>query len=381
METSPRSVRTRPRARDDVIPLAIRLGVLVFLIYWTYVLVRPFIPLLVWSVVLAAALYPIYDWLAGLLGGRRRLAAALVTLLTLAIVVGPVAWLGFGLVDGLRDLSQQLAAGTLAVPPPAATVKAWPLIGPQVYEAWELASDNLAAALRDLAPHLKPMAGTALDMARNAGAGALVFLASVVVAGFLFSPGPRLVDAVRSILQHVVPERTNAFVALAGATIRSVSRGVIGVAALQALVVGIGFKVAGVPGASVLTFLALALGIVQIGSSIVVIPAIIWYWTAAETVPALLFTAYMIPASLLDNVLKPIVMGHGLKTPALVILIGVIGGTLAHGMLGLFIGPIVLAVAWELLAAWARDDVADHAPQGVEDHAASPERETARSLS
>jgi len=378
VKTPRNTLHLRPPPRDDVVQLAIRLGVLAFLIYWSYVLVRPFIPLLIWSVVLAAALYPVYDRLADKLGGRRRLAATLVTVLSLVVVVGPATWLGFGVVDGLRDLAEQLGAGTLAVPPPPVAVKAWPLVGPRLYDAWDLASSNLAAALRDVAPHLKPLAGSVLDMARSAGAGVLVFLASVVVAGFLFSPGPRIVDAVRTILLHVVPERSDAFVALAGATVRSVSRGVIGIAVLQTLVIGIGFRVAGLPAASVLTFLVLAFGIVQIGSAIVVIPAVVWCWTWMDTLPALLFTAYMIPASLLDNVLKPIVMGHGLKTPALVILIGVIGGTLAHGMLGLFVGPIVLAVAWELLAAWMREDETEPVARRVEGAAVNPALETAR---
>jgi predicted PurR-regulated permease PerM len=130
---------------------------------------------------------------------------------------------------------------------------------------------------------------------------------------------------------------------------------VIGVAALQAFLIGVGLVTAGVPGASLLTLAALVLGIIQIGPTLVVIPVIIWVWTAMETTTALFFTAYMIPVNLLDNVLRPLVMGRGLDTPIVVILIGVIGGTLSLGLTGLFLGPIILAVIWELLVAWIRE--------------------------
>ena len=133
------------------------------------------------------------------------------------------------------------------------------------------------------------------------------------------------------------------------------SRGVIGISVLQALLAGIGLMIAGIPQASLISFAVLICGIVQIGPSIVLIPVIIWSWTAMETTSALLFTAYMIPVNLIDNFLRPIIIGRGLKTPMLVILIGVIGGTLAYGITGLFLGPIVLAVIWELLVAWIQE--------------------------
>jgi predicted PurR-regulated permease PerM len=130
---------------------------------------------------------------------------------------------------------------------------------------------------------------------------------------------------------------------------------VIGISVLQALLAGIGLMVAGIPQASLITFAVLILGIIQIGPTIVIVPVIIWSWMTMETTSALLFTVYMVPVNLLDNLLRPLVMGRGLKTPILVILIGVIGGTLAYGITGLFLGPIVLAVIWELMVAWIKE--------------------------
>ena len=348
-----------PSSRDQFtatwVELTVRLGVLGLLLYFSFLLVRPFISIAIWSVVLTVALYPVYEWMVHLLGGRRRLAAALLTLLTLLIVIGPATWLAFGLIDSLRILSERLDPSALALPQPRETVKSWPLIGEQIYQFWDLASNNLQAALAKIAPYLKPIGSNLLTIAADAGTGAIKFFIAIIIAGFLYSPAPLLVDALRKFSRRLASGRGEEFVQLAGATIRAVSRGVIGISALQAFFAGLGLMVAGIPGASLITSAVLILGIIQIGPSIVLIPLIIWSWTVMETATALLFTAYMIPVNLMDNALRPVVMGRGLQTPTLVILIGVIGGTISYGITGLFLGPIILAVIWELLVAWTRE--------------------------
>ena len=258
------------------------------------------------------------------------------------------------------------AAGTLAIPSPPAAVKNWPVIGEPLYGFWDRASTNLRTLLREVAPHLKPVAGTMLSFAGSAGLGTIKFLISVALAGALFPAAPRLVDGSRRFLSRVVAERSQDFLGLAGATIRSVAQGVIGIAVAQGLVIGIILKFADVPRAGLLAFAVMMLGILQIGSAVIVIPVVIWLWFTKSFAMALLFTVLLLPASLADNVLKPIVMGRGLTTPALVILIGVIGGTLAHGIVGLFIGPIILAVGWELLTAWVRDEPVKTVPPDAE---------------
>jgi predicted PurR-regulated permease PerM len=347
------------RSGEDLIQLAIRLGLLAFLIYWTFVLIRPFVPILVWSIVLAVALYPVFGFISRLLGGRPRLAAAILTIVNLGIVIGPATWLGLSAVEGVKELAASLGAGNLVVPSPPQVVKNWPLIGPQLHELWTQASNNIRAALRELAPHLKPLAGILLALAGNAGVGTLKFLLSVGLAGFLFPYGSQLVAAGRGFLYRIVPEQSEHFLELAGATIRAVSQGVIGVAIIQSLLAGIGFKLAGVPGAGLLAFTVMLLAIVQIGAAIVLLPVIIWIWIDKDFTTALPLTLFFVVVGILDNVLKPLVMGRGLTTPTLVIFIGVIGGTLAHGIVGLFIGPIILSLAWELAVAWIHTDRAD----------------------
>jgi predicted PurR-regulated permease PerM len=353
-------------ASDEIIQLAVRLGLLAFLVYWSFVLVLPFIPILVWGMVLTVALYPPYSWLSVHLGDRPKLAAATITSIILAIIVGPVAWFGFGLVESLQDLAGNLSAGTLTIPAPPEGVKGWPIVGTQIYGLWDHASTNLRAALRELAPYLKPLAGPILAFAGSAGFGTLKFVAAVALSGFLFHYGPRLVVAIRRIQARLVTQRSQDFVALAGLTIRTVANGVIGVAVLQSLLAGIGLKLTGVPHAGLLAFAVLILAILQIGSAVVLIPVIIWIWATKDFAVALPLTIYLLIVGLADNVLKPILMGRGLNTPMLVIFIGVLGGMLAHGILGLFVGPIILAVTWELAAAWIREERAELAVPDME---------------
>jgi predicted PurR-regulated permease PerM len=296
-----------PNGRRDPtstwIEVTIRLAVLGLLLYLSFTLIQPFITIAIWSIVLTVALYPVYDWMVRHLGGRRRLAAVLLTLISLLVIIGPATWLALGRV----------------------------------------------------APHLRPVGSALLQIAAEAGTGTIKFFIAIFVAGFLFSPAPSLVETMHRFSRRLVAGRGEEFVDLAGATIRTVARGVIGISALQAFFAGIGFVAAGIPGASLLTSAVLILGIIQIGPSIIIIPLIIWSWFSMETTAALLFTVYMIPVNLMDNILRPLVMGRGLTTPMLVILIGVIGGVLSYGITGLFLGPIVLAVIWELLVAWIKE--------------------------
>jgi predicted PurR-regulated permease PerM len=345
--------------RDELVAtwvdIAIRLGVLAFLLYWSYLMVRPFITIMVWAIVLTVALYPVYEVMALWLGGRRRLAAGLLTLINLLIVIGPATWLALSLIDGLRTLSDKLDFSAFALPAPPIWIKSWPIVGDTLYQYWELASTNLDAALAKVAPELKPVGSFLLQIAAGAGVGTVKFLVAVVVAGFLFSPAPFLVDELRLLLRRIASGRGEQFVRLAGDTIRAVSRGVVGISALQAFLAALGLYAIGIPVAGLLTTIILIFGIIQIGPTVIIIPLIIWTWISTDTTTALLFTAYMIPVSLLDNILRPLVLGRGLDAPILIILLGVIGGTISQGITGLFLGPIVLAVIWNLLMAWISD--------------------------
>jgi len=344
-------------ATQALVVSVIRIGCLALLIYWSLLLVRPFLTIIIWSVIFAVALYPVFDWLAARFG-HRGLAAAVITIVSLVVIFGPVTWLGVSLGDNLRTLYARLNDGSLTIPQPYEAVNDWPLVGENVYQAWYLASTNVKELLVEWASELKVIGSSVLAIAGTAGLDLVKFIIGIVVSAFLFAPGPALVHSVKDAMRRISTRRAEEFVDLTGATIRNVSRGIIGISALQALLAGIGLLVAGVPAAGLLSFLVLLFGIIQVGPWIVLVPVIIWSWFALAKTAAVIFTIYMGPVMLLDNVLRPLVMSRGLATPMPVIFIGVIGGTLAHGLTGLFIGPIVLSIAWQLLAAWIREGTA-----------------------
>ncbi len=336
--------------------LALRLGFLGLLLFWSLTLIRPFISIIIWSAIIAVVIYPLYRWTVVKLGGRTGLSAALVTTATLLVVIGPATWLALDLIESVRIISERVNWREFSIPQPSDRIKEWPVLGEEIYRIWNLAAANTRDALSKIYPYMKPFGTTLVHIAADAGTGVAKFLASVIVAGFLLVYAQTLVTTIKRLAKKLESERGQYFVDLAGSTIRIVSRGVIGIAVLQTLLAGIGLAVAGVPAASLITFAILILGIVQIGPSVVIISVIIWSWFSMETIPAMLFTAYMLPVNLIDNVLRPFVLGRGLQTPMLVVFLGVIGGTISHGLTGLFLGPIILAVIWELLVAWIGEE-------------------------
>lgn len=351
--------RLEAKATDFVV----RLAFLGLFAYWSLELVRPFLPVIVWAVLLTVALYPAYAWLVRRLGGRKALSAFVVTALVLITLLGPISMLVANLANSVQRLYVALEAGSFQIPPPPPNMQDLPIIGDGLAEGWALASTNLEDAIRRYGPMMLPAGKAATLRIAAVGGEVLVFVLSVIIAGFLFVPGPRLAAGARQFAGRLIAPRGAHFVDLAGQTIRNISRGVIGVAMLQSLLAGVIFKVAEVPFAGFLAFAILLLCIVQIGPALVLVPVLIWAWMAMTGTYALILTVLLVPVMLIDNVLKPLLMARGLATPMLVILTGVIGGTLTHGLLGLFLGPIVLAVFYDLVVAWVQLETSGEAPE------------------
>ncbi|KQV41412.1 MULTISPECIES: AI-2E family transporter [unclassified Rhizobium] len=333
----------------------VRVGIVFLFAYWSYTLVAPFILIVIWAAILTVALYPFHNTLCRLLGGRRRLSAFLITLLGLAIIIGPLAAIALNFVDATRWLIDKLSTGTLHFPMPPEAVRDWPVVGERIHEAWTLAATNLAGTLEYLQPTLLQAGRYVLGKSAAVGLGLLSFITSIIIAGFFFGHGPRLALSADRFAERVAGERGLGFVRLAGATIRNVATGVIGVALVQTLLAGLVLHFFAIPGAGGLTFVILILCIIQIGPALVLLPVAIWAWTTQDFTFALFLTLLLLPVALIDNVMKPVLVSRGLSTPMLVIFMGVIGGTIAYGLIGLFLGPIVLSVFYDLLAAWVRN--------------------------
>jgi len=340
---------------SKIVNFIIRLLVVGFLLGWCILLIRPFLLITIWSIILAIAAYPVFLWLKNRIGGRSNLAAALMAIGGIAIIIGPVSLIGSITLHNAQTLMESLEAGTFVVPPPPQDLASWPLVGETLNGIWQRASVNLDSVISQFKPQIKDFAKVFLVQVTNVSVTLLKFIISIIVAAVLIIYAKVLNKGLKQFLARLSPKRGDEFVQLMANTIRSVTRGIIGVAIIQTLMIGIGLVVAGIPAAGILTLACLFLTIIQIGPGLIVLGTIIFAWSNMSFLTALLFTLWMVPATLVDNILKPILMGKGLPVPIVVILLGVIGGTLAHGIVGLFVGPVILILGYELTRAWMNE--------------------------
>ena len=334
------------------IDMAVRLSLLAGVIYVSFLLLRPVAPLLLWSVILAVAAFPLYAILQHRAHLRAWMAATLLSILLLALLLTPVVLLSTSAIETLDAYGRMVLQSNHVVPLPPESVRGWPLVGERAYEAWLAASNDSRAFVTAHVGQIASLGRWIGRVAAGVALEVLQFAAAIVISGVLLAYSDRLTAIVRDLAGRVADVRGRHFIEIAGSTIRNVSQGVIGVALLQSALLGLGMLVANVPFAGALTFACLVLAIVQVGPNIVMIPVIIWMWVDMPAAHAALFTVYTAPLLLLDNVLRPILMARGLQTPMAVILAGVICGTLAGGLIGLFVGPVVLAVFYDLVTTW-----------------------------
>jgi predicted PurR-regulated permease PerM len=335
-----------------VLEATIRIGIVALLAFWCFQIVRPFLIPVIWGIIIAVAVFPAYERLEPVLGGRRRLAATLITLLMFIVLLIPTVMLAETLVDGARLLASQIQAETLGVPPPPESVASWPIIGQSLDQFWRTASENLAYAIKPITPQLKALGSWLLNHAAGAGLGILQFVAAIIISGVLLAFSQAGGQTARTLGVRLAGDRGVDFINVAEATVRSVARGILGVALIQSLLAGLGFLVVGIPGAGLWALIALFFGVIQIGIFPVTLPILIYVFATADIVTAVIFLIWSIFVSTIDNVLKPMLLGRGVKAPMLIIFVGSIGGFISAGIIGLFIGAVVLALGYELFTTW-----------------------------
>lgn len=335
----------------------IHVGLIVLLATACLMILRPFLPLVAWGIVIAIALYPAYRWLRSILGGRGKLAAVLFTLLFLAILAIPVGLLTETMIEGIQTLIGKIKEGGFSIPPPPDNVGTWPLIGAPLYNFWNTASTNLTGLLRSLAPQIKALVPGLLSASANLGLTVLQFVLSILVAGVLLAKASGCATASHSLAYRLFGEQGPEFEDLAGSTIRSVTNGILGVAVIQSILAGLGFMVVGLPGAGLWTLIFLFLAVLQVGT-LLLVPAVVYVFVIASTTKAVLFLVWCIVVALMDNVLKPMLLGRGVAVPIAVVFLGAIGGFMALGIIGLFVGAIVLSVGYKLFLAWLEGPLA-----------------------
>jgi predicted PurR-regulated permease PerM len=330
----------------------IRVGALAILVFWCFRILQPFFIPVLWGVIVAVAIYPLYHGLVRLLGGRRTLAATLVTTVLLTVLLVPTLMLTTLLVENAAYVAQHVRDEQLAIPPPPASVKDWPLIGKSVTDIWNLAAHNLGDALKLIQPQLKAVGTWMLGMATSGGLSLIMFVFAFAIAGILLRYSDWASRIAHDLSGRLVGERGDEFARLTEAAIRSVAQGVLGVAIIQSMLAGLGFMVIGLPGAGIWAFLCLITATVQLGVGPIVIPAAIYVFMTGETTTAVIFLIWNALVLVLDNVLKPLLLGRGVDVPMVVIFLGAIGGLLAAGIIGLFVGAIVLTLGYKLFEAW-----------------------------
>jgi predicted PurR-regulated permease PerM len=335
----------------------IQIGALLVLLVWCFNIVRPFFTMVVWAVIIAVAIYPVHVPLTARLGDREKMSAVLLVLAGLAIILVPTWILGESTIVGLKTLAGDLKEGTLRVPPPNEDVADWPLIGEQVHAIWAEAASNIEATLAQYKEQLHALGQRVVGFVTGTMLGIFQFVFSTIIAGVLLMQAKGGYNVTRNIAASLTgAQEGERFTDMSILTVRSVVKGVLGVAVIQALLSAVGLAMIGVPAAGLWAGAVLVLAIIQLPPLLVMGPIAFWVFSVADPVPATIFLVYALIVSGSDAFLKPMLLGRGVATPMLVILIGAIGGAMASGIVGLFIGAVVLALGYELLIAWMAPD-------------------------
>lgn len=365
----------REEAKQDrefdkrVMRAAVRLSLLALLVFWCLKILAPFINPILGGIVIAIAVRTPFAKLTHLLGERPKLAAALLVGVALVVLIIPTVSLGANLVDSTADVSDDLLHDKIELPAPPESIADWPIVGERLHALWSSASENLESALVKLAPYLKDVGVWLVSTVGDLGVGVVMFVVAILIAGALLPNGERAAKLAERVAYIIAGPRGPMLAGLAADSIQSVTRGVIGVAVIQSLLAGLGMLVVGVPGAGLWTLMILILAVMQLPAMLVLIPVVIYVFSTSSTVVAVLFTIWAALVGLSDNVLKPLLMGRGSSVPMLVLFMGSLGGFMAGGILGLFVGAVILSLGYTIFMAWVDeaqigdDDLADAATE------------------
>jgi predicted PurR-regulated permease PerM len=341
----------------NMLESSLRIGLVFLLLVWSYDIIRPFMVPLLWGSIIAMAAFPLVTWLEPKLGGRRGLTCTLISLFFILALVIPTWIVTDSMLGGLKKLHVAIEAGELRVPAPPASVEEWPVIGERTFAVWSEASRDLDAVIKKNSEQIKDVLGALLKRMGSSLMGVLMFVIALIIAGGLMTFADSCAAAANRIFVRIGGLKPGGeWAPMTVATVRNVLKGVIGVALIQTVLVAIGLFVADIPAAPLWCVIVLFLAIAQLPPTIILLPIIIWYFSVAETTPAIIFAVYSLIAGASDSFLKPIFMGRGLDIPMPVILIGAIGGMIAMGIIGLFAGAVVLSIWDKLFQLWMEQE-------------------------
>ncbi len=347
------------RLSARLLDVFIRAGLVVAMTMLCYKIFSPFLALMLWALILAVTIYPIHQHLARRLGGKQGLASFLLVLVSIVLIVAPTSVLISSVSDSTHKLIKNLKNNTLQIPAPSPRVAALPIIGNKVHSYWLQLHSDLPATIQGLQPKIGELTKRSLDIVAGTGSKILQFLFSFIIAGVIMAFGDSGAKAAQAIFERIIgTERGKGFTHLSTATIRTVAAGVIGIACIQALLIGIALILASIPFAGILSMVALVFGIAQLPAFLVTLPVIgyIWYSGDYNTAAGMGFTILLVVSSLADNLLKPFMLGRGVDAPMPVILLGAIGGMITTGILGMFLGATLLALGYQIFMWWVANN-------------------------
>lgn len=347
-----------PRISASVLEALIKAGLILLLVLFCYQVLAPFMALMLWALVLAITLYPAHQKLTPRVGNKPGLAATLIVLFGVLLLVVPSGFLLSSVADTVSPLIGKMQSHSLQIPPPQEQVASWPLIGPKLYALWQQAASDLPALLGSVGPELAAFAKKLMGFAASMGGGMFMFLFAFLVSGIMMAYGKAGAASMEQIAERLAGQvRGASFISLSSSTIRAVAMGILGVALIQSITIGLIMMVAGIPLAGVWALLVLVLGIAQLPIALITLPAILWLWVGGDYSPLLagLYSALLFVAGLIDNVLKPIMLGRGVEAPMPVVLLGALGGMVSNGILGMFLGATMLALGYQLFMSWVKN--------------------------
>jgi predicted PurR-regulated permease PerM len=340
-----------------VLNALISAGLIAVLVIFCFQIFSPFLDLMLWSLILAITLYPLQIRLRSILGRKEGGAATLIVLIAIVILAVPIYLLGVSIAESVEHVMGLVKSGGFQIPPPAESIAGWPLIGKPLYGAWLQASTDLPNLVQKFIPQIKGVSLALLGKLAGIGMGLAIFIGALIIAGIFMAYGEQGSRSAVQIVSRICGPVRGAHIAeLCTATIRAVALGVVGIAFIQMLLIGVGFVLMGIPGAGLLALAVLLLGIMQLPATLITVPVIVFVFvTPGASVETIVFSIYIFLAGLVDNVLKPLLLGRGVDVPMPVVLIGALGGMATNGIIGLFIGPVVLAVGYQLFWQWVKD--------------------------
>jgi len=347
-------------SKQEIVSVAMEIMIKFFLVgtilYFSFMILKPFIVLVLWAIIIAVALYPLVCNIEKKYKIKRSLILSVITIGAITALVVPTYMLSNSAYHSSQSFVAQVKDGTLEIPAPSEKIKTWPIVGKKLYTFADTVSKNMEGTLLKYQKEIKTVVAKVASVAGSAIGTVLQFIISLLIAAMFLSKSEGSIAVYQAISKRLIGQKGVEWANLSALTVRSVVQGVIGIALIQASLALAGLVIMDIPFAGFWALIVMFLAIIQLPPTIIILPIIIYVFSYADTTSATIFAIYMMVVSVSDTFLKPVLLGRGVDIPMLVILLGAIGGMILFGILGLFVGAVILALAYKLFMTWLEQE-------------------------